>query len=334
MALLLSDQSQNELLSGILRGDADKLVENSVKVLTASARIARKNMIKEHGRLEVMRRCAAENKDCDCNGLWVPSALYILHRSNVSKEDFSTAIMNAIIQGAGKGTTLILCGSPSSGKSWLLNPIMKLYKCMYSPGSQGNFNLIDIPQVEVLLWQDFRYDIGTSKCISWGQWLNISGGETLLIGVPQGGAGAGSNINHVVRSSDRCHALKLALVTFSNSRAIFTFFFWAPQLLGTPTSVQVNTTSSRKLNLSETDQNGPMSQFEGNRICHGSKLMSKSYRSDPRNHIGRTLEINATNQHRNGLDSLQSCQLFPRMDFPTRLKSASIQQRTRRLFDW
>ena len=62
MALLLSDQSQNELLSGILRGDADKLVENSVKVLTASARIARKNMIKEHGRLEVMRRCAAENK--------------------------------------------------------------------------------------------------------------------------------------------------------------------------------------------------------------------------------------------------------------------------------
>ena len=139
---------------------------------------------------------------------------------------------------------------------------------MYSPGSQGNFNLIDIPQVEVLLWQDFRYDIGTSKCISWGQWLNISGGETLLIGVPQGGAGAGSNINHVVGSSDRCHALKLSLVNFSNSRAIFTFFFWAPQLLGTPTSVQVNTTSSRKLNLSETDQNGPMSQFEGNRICH------------------------------------------------------------------
>ena len=248
MSLLLSDQSQNELLSAILRLDADKIVSESVKVLTASARISRKNMIREHGRLEVLRRAAAENKDCDCHGLWVPSALYILHRSNVSKEDFSTAIINAIVQGAGKGTTLILCGSPSSGKSWLLNPIMKLFKCMYSPGSQGNFNLIDIPQVEVLLWQDFRYDIGTSKCISWGQWLNISGGETLLIGVPQGGAGAGSNINHVVGSSDRCHALKLALVNFSNSRAIFTFFF-----LGTPTSGHPNLCTSKHYFVTEIE---------------------------------------------------------------------------------
>ena len=73
---------------------------------------------------------------------------------------------------------------------------------MFSPGAQGNFNLLDIPNVELLLWQDFRYEEAVAKYMGWGQWLNISGGEMTQIGCPQNGAkknsGELSNINYEV----------------------------------------------------------------------------------------------------------------------------------------
>ena len=43
-----------------------------------------------------------------------------------------------------------------------------------------------------------------------------------------------------------------------NTSALITFAY----------SAEVISNSSRKLIFSQTDQNGPMSQFEGNRICH------------------------------------------------------------------
>ena len=123
----------------------------------------------------------AKDTECVCHDFFILSATEILRENNVDPELFKQKVYCALEEGRKKGNNLMIIGPANCGKTFLLQPLTKIYNAFVSP-AHGTFAWVGAQDAEVVLLNDLRW---SEKLISWSDFLNLLEGFPIHIQAPK-----------------------------------------------------------------------------------------------------------------------------------------------------
>jgi len=112
------------------------------------------------------------SKPCVCDGRWIPAAEEILHQNGILSSYFKERVALNLAKVPKKGLAVFLYGPTTCAKSWLLNPLILIFKCFVSQQAGSSFQLAGLPGKEVVILHEFEMsdkgvDVNTLK-LWWG----------------------------------------------------------------------------------------------------------------------------------------------------------------------
>jgi len=119
--------------------------------------------------------------DCGSNKLWFNMARSILKNNRVNVYVFAGAIRNLLEKGRGKNRNLLITGPANCGKTFLLNPLTKIYDAFVNPAS-GKYAFVGVEQKAVVFLNDLRWN---QEMIPWQEFLNLLEGQTVHLAAPK-----------------------------------------------------------------------------------------------------------------------------------------------------
>ena len=91
-----------------------------------------------------------------CEELWVQLAKEVLHNNGtIILQSFQQAIIDFLTKGRGKYRNIMIIGPANCGKTFILNPITKIFSTFSNPAS-STFACVDAEKAECLFLNDFR----------------------------------------------------------------------------------------------------------------------------------------------------------------------------------
>ncbi|KAJ8050579.1 hypothetical protein HOLleu_03834 [Holothuria leucospilota] len=130
-------------------------------------------------RTEIMQQ--AQCGPCVCNGQWRDCAEEILHKNEIPANVFSKAVLTLLQEGRGKYRNILITGPANCGKTFILNPLNKLYKTFSNPAT-GSFAWVGAEDAEVLFLNDFRW---SAQIIPWHDMLLLLEGQMVHLPAPK-----------------------------------------------------------------------------------------------------------------------------------------------------
>ena len=154
-----------------------KLITTTWEMENVRIELARK----QKSRMELLREFL--DKDCveNCNGQWLAYALQTLQRNNFGVGEFSTAVRRLLQLGRGKHRNILITGPSNCGKSFMLNPLTKVFRSFTNP-AQGTFAWIGAEKAEVIYLNDLRW---SEKLIPWNNFLQLLEGAEVHLQAPK-----------------------------------------------------------------------------------------------------------------------------------------------------
>ena len=92
--------------------------------------------------------------------------------------------MDLLQHGRGKNRNIFLVGRSNCGKSFLLRPLEKLFRCLQNP-AMNSFSFSGARNKEIILLDDFRFNQAERKPITWSQMLLLLDGATVNFSQPR-----------------------------------------------------------------------------------------------------------------------------------------------------
>lgn len=170
------DNRLAELCTAVGDAKLGLLVQGAASVLAAPEKLR----LKESSRMELLRRAATE-KQCQCDGVWIPGVLWILGIQHENVRSFCQDVCRALEVGSGRGTNVAVIGEPGCGKSTPFEPFDSIFPVMGKPQFKSSFPLASALDARVLLWQDYKHSDAT---ILFEDLLSFLVGEQLSVRVP------------------------------------------------------------------------------------------------------------------------------------------------------
>ena len=124
----------------------------------------------------------ATSTPCVCNGAWRPAAQWLLQYQVLDSILFRQAILKALTLGRRKRVNVLIHGEPDAGKSFLLRPLIQMYKTFIRRGQHENYPLQGLLGAEICVLQDVRYE---TFGLPWDDWLAWGDNEELTIKLPR-----------------------------------------------------------------------------------------------------------------------------------------------------
>ncbi|CAB4026296.1 Hypothetical predicted protein, partial [Paramuricea clavata] len=121
----------------------NEAIETARELNEAQERLKRANKT----RIELLEESAASACADGCQGEWLSAAKEILVLSGIGIQDFSSALHDALKRGRGKYRNVYIYGPANCGKTFLLSPLKKIFKCFMNPAS-GTFAWLGIENAE------------------------------------------------------------------------------------------------------------------------------------------------------------------------------------------
>ena len=116
------------LLYDFLLAKSEKVVSELIETVWA-IETAERNIERERlPRMEILRN--ALNADCLCNGERRQCAEEILQLTHMDAGKFKNAIVELLEKGSGKGRNILIIGPANCGKTFILDPLRVVYKCL------------------------------------------------------------------------------------------------------------------------------------------------------------------------------------------------------------
>lgn len=165
------------------------LIKTAWKMHTASDIVNQANT----PRLEKLRlyldaaHAIDEDNGNECGGRWLKAACEILAANNISLQKWQELMKNCLRLGRTKRNNLFLVGERNCGKTFLLQPLTKIFTTFCNPAS-GTFNWVGAVDKELIYLNDFRYppvDKGGDKVINWQDFLNLCDGNIVSVASPK-----------------------------------------------------------------------------------------------------------------------------------------------------
>ena len=136
---------------------------------------------REKSRLELLREAASQQCVCETLGLWEICALELLHSNDIPPQQFRETVKQLLEKGRGKHRNIMLTGPADCGKTFLLNPLNKIYHTFTNPAS-SNFAWVGAEKAEVIFLNDFRW---SAQIITWHDLLLLLEGQVVHLPAPK-----------------------------------------------------------------------------------------------------------------------------------------------------
>ena len=120
-------------------------------------------------------------KECIVGCRWLQMVRNLLQRNNINGEQFSETIRDLLDKGRGKYRNLYLKGPSNCSKTFLLNPLTRIYNTFCNPASM-TFAWVGAEAAEVLFLNDFRWSL---NIIPWHDLLLLLEGHEVHLPAPK-----------------------------------------------------------------------------------------------------------------------------------------------------
>ena len=132
-------------------------------------------------RIQLLRQF--HNGECvpACDGQWLQCALQTLDRNSIDVKQFSKAVRDLLELGRGKHRNILMVGPANCGKSFILNPITKIFKAFVNP-AQNSFAWVGAEKAEIVYLNDLRW---SEKLIPWNNFLQLLEGAEVHLSAPK-----------------------------------------------------------------------------------------------------------------------------------------------------
>ncbi|XP_033630881.1 uncharacterized protein LOC117292827, partial [Asterias rubens] len=130
-------------------------------------------------RLEILEKSHLD--ECICKGEWLACAENVLLNNDLCNKSFSKAVTTLLDEGRGKYRNIMITGPANCGKTFLLNPLNKIYNVFTNPATT-TFAWVGAEQSEIIFLNDFRW---TSQIIPWQDLLLLLEGQLVHLPAPK-----------------------------------------------------------------------------------------------------------------------------------------------------
>ena len=180
LANVQKEEGKTDLAEFILKKTPkalNELIACTWRMQEAPSRIDRANK----SRFEVIVETV--DKDCvpQCGGEWLVCAKQVLRNNKIHPFVFADALRNLLVKGRGKYRNIFICGPANCGKTFLLEPLLKIFHTFSNPATK-TYAWLGVEDAEIILLNDFRWSAGL---ISWNDLLLLLEGQGVHFPAPK-----------------------------------------------------------------------------------------------------------------------------------------------------
>ena len=132
-------------------------------------------------RIELLQDAYQHECTCDTYHEWHYCALQLLANNNISVDNFANCVKDLLTKGRGKFRNIMLTGPANCGKTFLLNPLNKVFNTFTNPASTS-FAWVGAEKAEVVFLNDFRW---SPQIIAWHDLLLMLEGQLVHLPAPK-----------------------------------------------------------------------------------------------------------------------------------------------------
>ena len=181
-------------LSSFLLNRSLKSVTELIDVTWRMARAVTKVRNLSIPRMDALRTASQSPCVPQCAGMWLKSALEILHFNDINKYAYADRMRDALQHGRGKDRNIFIMGPGNTGKTFLLKPLRLIYPESFVNPSSSHFSWDGVDQSTLIFLNDYRWHVRSKGGnITWNELLNLLEGFKCELPAPR---------NH--RSKDIC----------------------------------------------------------------------------------------------------------------------------------
>lgn len=108
-------------------------------------------------------------------------ACHILERNGINRQAFTDSVKLLLDKGRGKNRNIMIVGPANCGKTFMLNPLTVIFKCILNPAT-ATFAWVIAEQAECIFLNDFRW---SEQMISWHDFLLMLEGQLVHLPAPK-----------------------------------------------------------------------------------------------------------------------------------------------------
>lgn len=153
------------------------LIATAWKMEMAPTILARRNV----SRMSVIANALVDDCVNDCDKTWIQSAKEVLRNNKINAYVFAAAIRELLEKGRGKYRNVMIVGPADCGKTFLLNPLNKLFQTFTNPATTS-YAWVGSENAEVIFLNDFRW---SPEILAWKDMLLLLEGQTLHLPAPK-----------------------------------------------------------------------------------------------------------------------------------------------------
>ena len=179
-ALMQKNEGKTELAEFIINRGV-KTVNEAIATAWEMEGAKSKQLRMAKSRLEILEEAA--NEPCQCKPVlqWKELAVQLLKNNGIAPESFANALKELLHKGRGKYRNIMLTGPANCGKTFLLNPLNKIYKTFTNPASTS-FAWVGAEEAEIVFLNDFRR---SQQIIAWHDLLLMLEGQLVHLPAPK-----------------------------------------------------------------------------------------------------------------------------------------------------
>ena len=136
---------------------------------------------KEKTRIEILQEACDERCCCSPEGEWELCALEVLHSNDIPPQQFANSVKDLLKNGRGKYRNVMLTGPTNCAKTFLLDPLNKIYRTFTNP-SNASYAWLGAEESEVIFLNDFRW---CPEIIAWHALLLLLEGQIVHLPAPK-----------------------------------------------------------------------------------------------------------------------------------------------------
>ena len=155
---------------------ANELITNAWCMENAEA-----TMRREKSRMEILNEALETECSCKTHGESEACTLVTLHNNNIPPRQFSSFVKELLLKGRGKYRNLMLTRPANCGKTFLLNPLNRIY-CTFTNTASTTFAWVGAEDAEVVLLNDVRW---SPQIIAWQDLLLLLEGQQVHLPAPK-----------------------------------------------------------------------------------------------------------------------------------------------------
>ena len=143
----------HSFILGRRRKSIEELIENTWHLKEAEVQVERA----ARTRMSILREAFHGACVSGCNRLWYQSAVEVLESNYFHPVRFGSSVRELLQKGCGKFRNLMFIGPANCGKTFLLQPLVSIFKCFINP-SNDKYAWVGAEKSEIIFMNDFRWE--------------------------------------------------------------------------------------------------------------------------------------------------------------------------------